>query len=143
MEQKTTKLYEMYTKGKFEPALKEGTYQTVLKSHEYVAEHDYIRLNFEVIEGENKGRILNENRFVKGFPIMISHLRQQLKREDETIEPIPFLNELVTNKTPITIWVTKVLVNGSQKTNLNFIAPIIQETVVPTVEESTEDDIQL
>ena len=118
----TTKLMEMYN-STFQPALAEGVYEVKMLSHEYVANDKapYIKFQFEVIES---GRKLTENRFEKGFGVMVSHLRQQLKRENEAINPIDFFNELIANQTPFKIWVVKRTVNGSPKTNFNFLEPI-------------------
>ena len=135
----TTKLMEMY-KGTFQPALAEGIYKVKLLSHEYVentndSTKDYIKVDMEVVEGASKGRKINENRFTAGFPVMISHLRQQLNREDEAVEPIKFFNELIENETPFDIWVVKRVVKGSPKTNIHFLEPIKEETPNITVTE--------
>jgi len=121
----TTKLMEMY-KSTFQPALAEGVYDVKMLSHEYVNNEtaDYIKFTFEIIDGEQKGRKLTENRFEKGFGVMVSHLRQQLNRENEAVKPIEFFNELIANATPIKIWVVKNIVKGSPRTNFNFLEPI-------------------
>lgn len=128
----TTKLMEMYN-STFQPALKEGVYEVKMLSHEYVANEKapYIKFSFEVLNGENaadKGRKLTENRFEKGFGVMVSHLRQQLNREDEAIQPQEFFNELIANATPFKIWVIKRMVNGSPRTNFNFLEPLTETT---------------
>ena len=134
----TTKLMEMY-KSTFQPALAEGTYKVKMLSHEYVANEKapYIKFTFEVLSGASKGRKLTENRFEKGFGVMVSHLRQQLNREDEAVQPIEFFNELITNETEFTIWVVKRTVNGYPRTNFNFLEPIKEEKPNTTV---VEDD---
>ena len=125
----TTKLMEMYN-STFQPALAEGVYKVKMLSHEYVSHNngDYIKFVFEVTEGNDKGRKLTENRFEKGFGVMVSHLRQQLGRENEAVQPIVFFNELINGKTEFNIWVIKRIVNGSPRTNFNFIEPIKEET---------------
>ena len=126
----TNKLMDMYKNSTFQPALQEGEYKVRMISHEYVSHPsaDFIKFTFEITEGEQKGRQLTENRFEKGFGVMVSHLRQQLGREDEAIQPISFFNELIENKTEFTIWVTKTVVNARQRTNFNFLEPIKEET---------------
>ena len=124
----TTKLMEMY-KSVFQPALAEGIYKVKMLSHEYV-EHkngDYIKFTFEVLDGAAKGRKLTENRFDKGFGVMVSHLRQQLKREDEAVQPIEFFNKLIENETEFKIWIVKRTVNGYPKTNFNFLEPVKED----------------
>ena len=79
-----------------------------------------------------KGRKLTENRFDKGFGVMVSHLRQQLKREDEAVQPIEFFNELIKNKVEFKIWVVKRTIDGRQRTNVNFLEPIAE--TVPNTE---------
>lgn len=123
----TNKLMEMY-KSTFQPALQEGKYAVRMLSHEYVANDKapYIKFEFEVIE---TGRKLTENRWEKGFGVMVSHIRQQLGRENEAVQPIEFFNELIANKTPINIWVVKRVVNGYPRTNFNFLEPIPEQVV--------------
>ena len=133
----TNKLMDMYN-STFQPALAEGTYEVKMLSHEYVANDKapYIKFTFEVL---NNGRKLTENRFEKGFGVMVSHLRQQLGRENEAIEPKKFFDELIEKKTQFKIWVVKRDVNGIQRTNFNFLEPPKAEapnTVV--VEDSVE-----
>lgn len=129
----TNKLMEMYN-STFQPALAEGTYEVKMLSHEYVANEKapYIKFTFEVVSGDSAGRKLTENRFEKGFGVMVSHLRQQLGREDEAIQPQTFFNELIENGTVFNIWVVKRMVNGSPRTNFNFLEPIKEE--VPNTE---------
>ena len=126
----TNKLMEMYN-STFQPALAEGEYTVKMLSHEYVANEKapYIKFTFEVIDS---GRKLTENRFEKGFGVMVSHLRQQLGREMEAIQPKEFFNELIDNATPFKIWVVKRIVNGAPRTNFNFLEPIADS--VPNTE---------
>lgn len=129
----TNKLMDMYKTSTFQPALEVGKYKAKMKKHEYVAnptnpEKDYIKFTYEITEGSQKGRELTDNRFEKGFGVMVSHLRQQLGREKEAIQPIPFFNELIEKETNFDIWVTKAVVNGRQRTNFNFLEPIKEET---------------
>ena len=122
----TSKLFEMYN-STFKPALAEGKYTVTLKSHEYVAHEKtpYIRIEMTI---KDTDRVVVENRFENTFPVMISHLRQQLKREQEEVIPTDFLDELIENKTEFNIWVVKRIINGAQKTNVNFLEPIKQDT---------------
>ena len=139
----TNKLMEMYN-STFQPALAEGVYDVKMLSHEYVSNENgvskkpYIKFIFEVISGEATGRKLNENRFDTGFGVLVSHLRQQLGRENEAVQPQEFFNELITNETPIKIWVVKRMVNGYPKTNLNFLEPIKEEAPNTNIVEDAE-----
>lgn len=137
----TNKLMDMYKNSTFQPALQEGKYKVTMKSHEYVSHTtaDYIKFVFEIAEGDQKGRELTENRFEKGFGVMVSHLRQQLGKENEAIQPISFFNELIENKTKFDIWVTKAVVSGRQRTNFNFLEPIKEEAPNITV---VDDEIK-
>lgn len=118
----TNKLMEMYN-STFQPALAEGVYTVKMTKHEYVANEKapYIKFEFEVLE---TGRKLVENRFEKGFGVLVSHLRQQLGRENEAIKPQEFFNELINKETPFNIWVVKRTVNGAPRTNFNFLEPL-------------------
>ena len=136
----TTKLMEMYN-STFQPALAEGVYEVKMLSHEYVTNENgvskkpYIKFTFEDL---NSGRKLTENRFDSGFGVLVSHLRQQLGRENEAVQPIEFFNELIANATPIKIWVVKRMVNGYPKTNFNFLEPIKEEAPNTEVVEDAE-----
>lgn len=129
----TNKLMEMYN-STFQPALAEGEYEVKMLSHEYVKNDKapYIKFQFEVLE---TGRKLVENRFEKGFGVMVSHLRQQLGRENEAIKPQEFFNELIANKTPFKIWVVKRVINGTPRTNFNFLKPVEETAPNLTVVE--------
>lgn len=137
----TNKLMEMYN-STFQPALAEGTYKVHMKSHEYVANENgaskkpYIKFTFKDVE---TGRVITENRFDQGFGVMVSHLRQQLGREDEAIQPKEFFDELINNETDITIWVVKRMVNGTQRTNIHFLEPLPEATPNTTV---VDDEVE-
>lgn len=136
----TNKLMEMYN-STFQPALAEGTYKVRMKSHEYVANENgaskkpYIKFTFEDAE---TGRVITENRFDQGFGVMVSHLRQQLGRENEAVQPKEFFDELINNETEITIWVVKRMVNGTQRTNIHFLEPLPEVAPNTTVVDDAE-----
>lgn len=137
----TNKLMEMYN-STFQPALAEGTYKVHMLSHEYVANENgaskkpYIKFTFKVISSD---RIITENRFDQGFGVMVSHLRQQLGKEAEAIKPKEFFNELINNKTEITIWVVKRMINGTQRTNIHFLEPLPESAPNTTV---VDDEVE-
>lgn len=137
----TSKLMEMYN-STFQPALAEGKYKVRMLSHKFTENKsgDYIRFEYKVLEGNSKDRVLSDNRFDSGFGVMVSHLRQQLGRENEAIQPIAFFDELIANQTEINIWVKKRMVKGSQKTNIHFLEPI--EVEEPAVNTNVVDDEQ-
>ena len=140
----TNKLMEMYN-STFQPALAEGVYKVKMLSHEYVANDKapYIKLTFEVTEGTSTGRKLTENRFEKGFGVMVSHLRQQLGKENEAVQPQEFFNDLIENETEFNIWVVKRVVNGYPRTNFNFLEPIADVKPNTTVEEDPTDSTDI
>lgn len=121
------RLLDMYKKAVFQPALGEGEYTVRMTEHEYVDHKTtpYIKITLEDV---NSGRVITDNKFEKGFGVMISHLRQQLGREDEAVQPIEFFNELINNKTEFKIWVVKRTIDGRQRTNVNFLEPIAEAT---------------
>ena len=129
----TTKLFEMYN-STFQPALEEGKYRVKMLKHEYVKNDkgDYIKFTFEVLDS---GRKLTENRFEKGFGVMVSQLRQQLNRENEAVKPIEFFNELINNATPFDVWVVKRMVDNRPKTNMYFLEPVATTPNTTVVED--------
>ena len=133
----TNKLMEMY-KSTFHPALEEGVYETEMVSHQYVANEKapYIKFTFKV---KDSNRTLTENRFEKGFGVMVSHLRQQLNRSNEAIKPFEFFDELIANKTTIKIWVTKNVINGVPRTNFQFLEPLkVEPKAIEVVDDTTD-----
>jgi hypothetical protein len=126
-------------KETFQKRLADGEHSAVLISQEYHAHatdetKDYIALKF-LVDGEVT---YSRNFFERNMTIAISHIREQLKREYENIIPLNLLNELITNKTPLKIWIAteiKLTDSGPQRyQNINFLAPL----VVP--EDTTETD---
>ena len=125
----TNALLELYNNGKLAPALAEGKYEVVLKSHEAVQKEDGKTFIKFVFKDVNSGRNITENRFEKGFGIMLSHIREQLHRENEEIVVKDVLDSLIQNQTRINIWVSRVVLpDGTRKTNINFLEPLKKET---------------
>lgn len=127
-------LLDFYTKGVSKPILKPGDYTVILKKTECVKNekdenNSYIRITMETTD-EAK-REIQTNKFDRGFQIMISHLKKQLGREDEEVNVQNFLNKLIENKTPFTIWVTTYEDPNTlrKQTNINFLKPIKQKEV--------------
>lgn len=60
---------------------------------------------------------------------MLSHIREQLHRENEEIVVKDFLDSLIQNQIHINIWVSRVVLpDGTRKTNINFLEPLKKET---------------
>lgn len=124
----------------FEAELTEGQHSAILTGWEYVSNNDpdkeYIRTTFNV-DNCGKTQSYARNMFIKDISIMLSQVRKQLNRENETLQPVAFLNELVKEATPLQIWVDYRLStnkNGMRRyQNLNFRAPLLAE------EENGED----
>lgn len=118
-----------------EPILQEGEYAVQFASTSYVqhptdATKDYLKVVTRVVNG---GRQIVENKFSKGLPIMVSHIRKQLGRENERIESLSgFLQELIDDQTEVKCWVTRpTLDSGRTVTNINYLPPIeVEETEV-------------
>lgn len=85
----------------------------------------YVQLTLSIIDGD-KPRKLTDNRYEKGFPIAISHIRKQLNIDDEII-PTDFLNSLVEDATPISVWITRTTAKGREYTNINYLPPIEEQ----------------
>lgn len=147
---RTNSLVSFYKEGTSMPQLHEGIYDVTLTKHKLVETNPanpYIALEFTTIE---TGRVLKENRFNNGFQIMISHLKQQLGRGDEEIGVMDFLNELITKKTPLKLWVTKYTpANGGQtRSNFNFLEPRKKDsdstgvTVIPATDHPVKDEVE-
>ena len=100
---------------------------------------EYIRMTFNVNNGEGHQEY-TRNLFVRDMSIALSHLRRQLNRANEVIDPRAFLNGLRDNKTELKLWVTYPIVparNGAKRVqNLYFQPPITADeaTVIGEME---------
>lgn len=115
----------------FTAELTEGEHNATLTNWEYkphATDHskDYIVMTFSA---ENCGKTQDfvRNMFERDISIMISHLRRQLNRANEDINPTTFFDELKTAKTPIKFWIAYPIVatkTGPQRRqNIYFLAP--------------------
>lgn len=130
----------------FQAELTEGHHTCTLKSWSYYAdqhskpENDYIALTFQHEKGESRN-----NMFEKDMSIFLSHVRRQLGKADETIDPKAFLKDLIDNNTPFDVWVKYNVVttrSGLRRVrNLYFIEPLATASTASTAESA--DDTEL
>lgn len=133
----------------FQAEMVEGHHRVSLVNWEYTADkqgnaaNDYITLTLKHAHGESRN-----NFFEKDMSIFLSHVRRQLDRQQETIDPRAFLNELKTNQTEFDCWVVfrtipdkNDLTKSRRVRNLLFIAPAPDNT--PSTPNTTEDDSEL
>ena len=139
-------LKDLMTK-EFTGELTEGEHNAILTGWQYVAnksnpEKDYIKCTFSV---DNNGvqQVYNRNQFERDVSIMLSHLRRQLGRSNETIKPKEFFEDLIKNKTPIKIWIEYPIVSAAKGMkrvqNLHFLPP----TEAPAETATTDEDSPL
>jgi hypothetical protein len=68
------------------------------------------------------------NMFARDVSIMLSHVRRQLGRADETIQPTEFLQELITNQTELDIWFSYPTVptasGAARVQNIRWLPPV-------------------
>ena len=134
----------------FQAEMVEGHHRVSILAWEYNADrndnaaNDYLTITFKHEHGESRN-----NLFEKDMSIFLSHVRRQLGRQLETIDPRLFLKELIDNKTEFDCWVvfrTIVDKNDLTKTrrvrNLLFIEPAPDATP-DTTSNATEEDSEL
>ena len=130
MANNTISLSELMSKP-FVGELTEGEHNAILLSWNLVTNADptkeYIRMTFNVNNGDGHQEY-TRNLFVRDISIALSHIRRQLNRANEVIDPRTFLNGLRDGKTALKIWVTYPIVsgrNGAKRVqNLYFQPPI-------------------
>jgi len=88
----------------------------------------YVRLELQL-----QDRVIIDNKFTTGFAIFESHIKEQLKLDDEPIPVLELLDKLTT--TPFSIWISYAMINGKTYRNINYLPPIVQ-----TVAEVADDD---
>ena len=119
----------------FNAELTAGEHPSTLKSWEYKAHasdasNDYLRMTF-ITENCGKQQEFVRNLFERDVSIAVSHLRRQLDRTHEDVTPVAFFDELVSNATPFSIWISYPTVatkKGMQrKQNLHFLAPSVAD----------------
>ena len=135
-------LKDLMTK-EFTGELTEGEHNAILTGWQYVAnksnpEKDYIKFTFSV---DNNGiqQTYNRNQFERDVSIMLSHLRRQLGRSNETIKPKEFFEDLIKNKTPIKLWIEYPIVSaakGMRRVQNLYFQPAL---AAATTETSDED----
>ena len=133
----------------FQAEMVEGHHRITLHAWEYVADrngnaaNDYLTITFKHEHGESRN-----NLFEKDMSIFLSHVRRQLGRQLETIDPRLFLKDLIDNKTEFDCWVVfrtipdkNDLTKSRRVRNLLFIEPLPENTSAPAT--VTEDDSEL
>ena len=139
-------LKDLMSKG-FIGELTEGEHNATLTAWQYTAnkddaEKDYIKCTFNV---DNNGtqQVYNRNQFERDISIMLSQLRRQLGRSNETINPKAFFDELIKNKTPIKLWISYN--NVTTKKGLRRVQDLhFQPELLPAgTNTSTDDDSPL
>ena len=133
----------------FQAEMVEGHHRVSLINWEYTANeqnpaNDYITVTLKHEHGESRN-----NFFEKDMSIFLSHIRRQLDRQQETIDPRLFLKELIDNKTEFDCWVVfrtipdkTDLTKTRRVRNLLFIEPAPDATPNAT-SNVTEDDSEL
>lgn len=113
------KLAPIVTPGKYENVeIKETKLYPVSATNKT----EFLRVTYKTEDG----REISENRFAQGLNILISHLREQLKLQDQEVDVADLLTP---GKHKFTIWVerTTALNNAGttiRVTNINFLEPL-------------------
>ena len=134
----------------FQAEMVEGHHRVSILAWEYNADrngnaaNDYLTITFKHEHGESRN-----NLFEKDMSIFLSHVRRQLGRQLETIDPRLFLKELIDNATEFDCWVVfRTIVDKNDLTkmrrvrNLLFIEPAPDATPNAT-SNVTEEDSEL
>lgn len=120
-------LFERYT-GKILPPLTDGKHVATLKSHEFCTTEGadpqpYIKLVWNLSD-----RTLTDNRFEQSFGVFLSQLTKQ-KNISEAVDTKPYLDQLIANKTPIDLYLSrgtytaKATGEVKEALNINLIPP--------------------
>lgn len=130
---------------KFYAELSEGEHEATLKSWEFVenatdSSKDYLKLAFSV-NNHGEKQPFTRNFFERDVSIMLSHLRRQLERTTEAIEPTKFFEDLISKETSFKLWIAYPVVPTARglerKQNVNFLPPLKKVEV----EEDTDAEL--
>lgn len=131
------KLPAMVTPGKYENVeIKSTEHYPVTDTNK----QEFLRITYKTEDG----REIAENRFPQGLNILISHLREQLKLQEQEVD----VSELLTpGKHKFTIWVKRENTINAQGqmirvTNINFLEPlasVVSESATPNAESPTTE----
>ena len=128
----------------FQKELSEGKHNVVLTNAAYHedkkdAANDYLCLEM-LIDNELRYK---RNMFERDVSIFLSHTRRQLNRQNETIVPMDYIKDLISNKTELELWVAYPVVptkNGPKRVqNIYWLEP----TMEMVSEGATTDDAEL
>lgn len=135
-------LFDFFKNGVSLPKLKEGKYTATIIKYEMVKPEKIDGKPYIKFEIQLPDRVIVDNRFEKGFPIMIDQLKRQLGLEDQEVVVQQFFDDLINNKTAIDLWIAYVEVAGKGVyRNINYEAPrILAEFEVEGESTDIEDD---
>lgn len=127
----TNSLSELMSKP-FVGELTEGKHSAILLNWTLVAnpdpEKEYIRMIFSVDNGNTAHQEYTRNLFLRDVSIALSHMRRQLGKANETIDPKTFLDSLKAERTPLDLWISYPIVStrtGAKRVqNIYFQPPI-------------------
>jgi len=129
-------------KTEFKGELKAGKHSTTLiswalKANESNPDNDYIVVELATENGPYK-----RNLFEKDLTFFLAHVRRQLGRSHENVQPVAFLNHLRDTRTPFDMWVSYPTVPTARgmerRQNINFMEPRKQVSA-----ESNHDDMEI
>lgn len=140
-------LFDFFKHGVSLPKLQEGKYTAQIIKYELVKPEKIDGKPYIKFELQLADRVIVDNRFDKGFPIMIEQLKRQLNIENQEVVVQAFFDGLIKDKTTIDIWVSYVEVEGKGVfRNINYEAPRVLaqfdiEGESTNIEEDTDDEL--
>lgn len=132
-------LLDFYNNGVTLPKLKEGRYTAQIIKHEAQKPKTIDGQPFIRFELQLPDRVIVDNKFLKGFEIMLDQLKTQLGLEDSEMIVQDFLDDLIGKDIDIWIIYAKVEGKGVYR-NVNYIAPQILPSFEEDIENSDDDD---
>lgn len=96
----------------------------------------YVRVEVELIDDK---RLIVDNRFKKGFQIMIDHIKEQLGVQDQDILVSEFIAYLKTIELEVWISYQTVLGKGTYR-NINYLPPVTTPSSEAAVTQISDED---
>lgn len=121
--------------------LEAGKYEVTLKSATFQENPEDPSKSYVRVELQFPDRVVVDNRFEKGFGIMLSQIRKQLGKADESMAVQDILAE--AQAVTLEAWVSYNVVDGKTYQNINYLPPLPTVSATDVASQINLDELPL